>query len=384
MANSQFINNIEITINFIVMPTPEMQHKKILNRRNRLIIVGNGFDLAHKIETSFKNFITSYVTNCVKEFLKKSYFKDDLIEIGKPNPTYKIHYSGEITSDDINQVIDRIFSAKREPGHEYKVSSFLRHIYVNAINKGWVDIEYEYFSFLKKAKNVSSSNVIALNKDFDLIKSKLIEYLKEKEGEFTNSFDIQPLVDSFCEDIYGEENGSDQIPGELFFLNFNYTNTLEPYVRVCNSSIPSTITYIHGSLELDKHGEPIFGYGDELDSEYSLFEELNENELYKHIKSFEYVSQNNYQNLLGFLESGPFEVYVFGHSCGVSDRTMLNEIFEHQDCRYIKIFYHKKLDGSTDFKEKTYNIYRHFKDKGTFRKRLIPKGKPMPQPKYAD
>jgi hypothetical protein len=32
---------------------------------NRLIIIGNGFDLAHGIKTSYKDFITDYPTEAV-------------------------------------------------------------------------------------------------------------------------------------------------------------------------------------------------------------------------------------------------------------------------------------------------------------------------------
>ena len=42
-----------------------------------------------------------------------------------------------------------------------------------------------------------------------------------------------------------------------------------------------------------------------------------------------------------------------GHSCGTSDRTMLNTLFEHRNCVSIKPFYYEKYDGS--------GYYRHLK-----------------------
>jgi hypothetical protein len=49
----------------------------------------------------------------------------------------------------------------------------------------------------------------------------------------------------------------------------------------------------------------------------------------------------NFYELTRFIESNNFQTYIYGHSCGISDRTMLNQIFEHENCKSIKIFYHK-------------------------------------------
>ncbi len=61
---------------------------------------------------------------------------------------------------------------------------------------------------------------------------------------------------------------------------------------------------------------------------------------------------------------------------------MLNQIFEHQNCKSIKIFYHKKNETINDYTEKTYEISRHFKDKGIMRKKIVPfdLSLHMPQP----
>jgi len=90
----------------------------------------------------------------------------------------------------------------------------------------------------------------------------------------------------------------------------------------------------------------------------------------------------NYYRLIRFIESDNYQVQIYGHSCGLSDRTMLNQIFEHKKCKSIKIFYHQKEDGTNDYTEKTYEISRHFKDKGMMRKKIVPLdySQAMPQP----
>ena len=83
-----------------------------------------------------------------------------------------------------------------------------------------------------------------------------------------------------------------------------------------------------------------------------------------------------------FLNSEEYQIYIFGHSCGISDRTLLNTLFEHKNCFSIKLFYHQKEDGSDDYTEKTYELYRHFSDKNSMRKKIVDKqkSKAMPQP----
>ena len=90
-------------------------------------------------------------------------------------------------------------------------------------------------------------------------------------------------------------------------------------------------------------GQPIFGFGDELDKRYLEFEDERNNELFKHIKSFEYLKNKNYYRLIRFLESDDYQVQIYGHSCGLSDRTMLNNIFENENCKSNHLFGGRKF-----------------------------------------
>ncbi|MDR2888026.1 MAG: hypothetical protein LBV26_08540, partial [Bacteroidales bacterium] len=79
-----------------------------------------------------------------------------------------------------------------------------------------------------------------------------------------------------------------------------------------------------------------------------------------------------------------------GHSCGNSDRTLLNTIFEHKNCISVKPFYRQWKDKDTDEIKNNYmniykNISRNFNDKKALRdivvnkeycKPLIPAEKP--------
>lgn len=371
---------------------------------NRLIIIGNGFDLAHGIKTSYHDFILHYLKNSLIKcsesgsFNIKSpnfqtfggYFKDDLIEIKLKVKYSNVKYVDKIkTFQTINELVD--FCKTYE--FNIKLSfELLQNTVKDYCALNWVDLEDKYFDLLVKysdrlSRSYSLDTIRLINEKFDLLKKLLKEYLLEQQLQFSNLSNREPLINCFCDKIYKHELVTIKIkesiiPDNLYFLNFNYTNTSEDYYNYCKNIIPSDFNYIHGDLN-GSNGNPIFGFGDELDKRYLNFEDEKNNELFKHIKSFEYLKTKNYYLLTRFIESKDFQVHIYGHSCGISDRTMLNQIFEHQNCKSIKIFYHKKNDTINDYTEKTYEISRHFKDKGMMRKKIVPfdLSLHMPQPK---
>ena len=81
----------------------------------------------------------------------------------------------------------------------------------------------------------------------------------------------------------------------------------------------------------------------------------------------------NYRNLLGFIESSPYQVYIMGHSCGNSDRTLLNTLFEHKNCVSIKPFYYIRENGTDNYMELVQNISRNFTDMKLMRDRVVNK-----------
>lgn len=160
------------------------------------------------------------------------------------------------------------------------------------------------------------------------------------------------------------------VPKEIMFLNFNYTDTLEYYLPE-ESSIVRTIS-IHGQLGHEDN-PIIFGYGDEICSEYKAFENSAEDEFLKNAKSIRYLETDNYRKLIEFADSDKFQVFLFGHSCGLSDRTLLNTLFEHKNCVSIKPFYYVREDKTDDYNDIVRNISRNFTDKVLMRNRVVNK-----------
>ena len=70
------------------------------------------------------------------------------------------------------------------------------------------------------------------------------------------------------------------------------------------------------------------GIPKEVFRHYKELEELNDNEYLNNVKSIKYLESKKYRELLDFVESAPYQIYIMGHSCGNSDRTLLNTLFE--------------------------------------------------------
>lgn len=358
---------------------------------NRLILLGNGFDLAHNIKTSFNDFITEYFCSVVNSFFDNGSYSDILLEINfKDDFRYFEPKPKPVTKETVYGVTDKL-NKSRDINFKFN-SLLLSKVYSKTSILKWVDIEIEFFNVLLATKHGSKGAgevdaIKKVNEQLEYLKLKLIEYLSTQESQFNNTSVKNLLADSFREEIKKHEIVTvnlteDKLPNNLYFLNFNYTKTFEDYFKICERHIPSKFNYIHGNLS-GEHGKPIFGFGDEFDKKYLEFEDEKNNELFKHIKSFEYLQTKNFYDLTRFIESDDFQVYIYGHSCGVSDRTMLNQIFEHENCKSIKIFYYQMSEEMNDFTDKTYEISRHFKDKTMLRKKLVPLelSRSMPQPK---
>ena len=258
--------------------------------------------------------------------------------------------------------------------------------------RGWVDIENDYYQLLKQCTQGEdcSYTVKELNEQLAFLQDKLIEYLRSigtpqpkeelqkamiaplnpedfsTEGRKKALEDIGLEIKSIAELRYNNEERSKLFPRRVMLLSFNYTPTANLY-----GNFNLEHKFIHGELE---HPENIiFGYGDELDKHYQDILDRNDNELLKNVKSVKYLETRHYKDMLEFLMSAPFQVMIMGHSCGNSDRTLLNTVFEHENCISIKPFYHKWEDGSDNYLELVQNISRNCTNMRLFRDRVVNK-----------
>ena len=337
----------------------------------KLIIIGNGFDLAHGLETRYSDFILSYLNKSFLQSTREKKFNDNIIEIS----------SGDYYKNPIKlKSLDRYKDFCNDNGIIVNYpTTFIENIIKNATNR-WVDIEYEYyFSLLSlfkrlEIKNLDRHEIIrkelgVLNSCFEQLKNELVEYLQPIENK---KKEYDPKIFEILENIVNDEKVVNQ---KVCILNFNYTSTISLYNDVFNlqHTKPTTIN-IHGDLNNMETNPIIFGYGDEMDVYYQKIERLNNNDFLKNFKSFGYFKTKQYQDFSLFLDQPTaFKVYILGHSCGISDRILLNSIFEHKFCHKIKIYHYKKSETENDYFEKTQEISRHFsaKSKNSMRNKIL-------------
>ena len=350
---------------------------------NDLYLIGNGFDLAHGLKTSYNDFLLWYLNNFLKKAFRKDHYEDDLLKIDR----HGLHYNlpNDFTSvKDISQKLKEL---------DYKLKAkydFFGNIIENYRDYKWVDIEYEYYMALVDLyKSLDSgalikesiiTQLIELNHCFDSIKKKLVEYLAGLE---ISQKIVHKQIEQILRENEGVEKQSVSENSYKLFVNFNYTSTIKLYDNDLIYKDKLKVVNIHGELN-DEDNTEIFGYGDEMDPHYEKIENLNNNNFLKNIKSFGYLRTNNYQLVNSFIEGDgkEFTVKILGHSCGLSDRILLNTIFEHPNCQAIKIYYYQKSETENDYFEKTQEISRHFRAsmKGKMREKIVPFVKSIPLP----
>lgn len=426
---------------------------------NRIILIGNGFDLAHGIKTSYNHFIIDYwkkiidklqkfVNGNITMYLYRFETDEILIENVPGGPFNSGDWVNGNTFEDLINILE-----KQNLKLIFK-NQLLEILTKKSKERNWVDIENEYYDFLKASfkKENCTYKIEALNKDFCQIKNLLESYLIEVEENFKENFGqktsdiklsnnigykiysqfklkdftetsinkkaeiefqkINKHLKSINDDLVSSSevneesqkliskiginatlmdirkllisesaiNYFDLIPDEVLFLNFNYTFTEELYKNHSKfdsfdskKNITKRYIHIHGTTDKYDKNDVIFGFGDEIDEDYKSIENLNNNIYLENIKSIKYLESDNYKQLLEFLNSGEYQIFIFGHSCGISDRTLLNTLFEHKNCSSIKPFYYRKENGSDNYSDIVRNISRNFNSKVSMRDKVVNK-----------
>lgn len=345
---------------------------------NRIILVGNGFDLAHGLKTSYKDFLLDFYKLKLNEAIangiktkrsshKTGYFyEDSLITIYFPNLTTLTLGIEQVCSTLNLDAFHQVF--KRHSGELTVKSDIIQEYF-----KTWSSFEKSYFDLLSKNYQ-TAEKIKQLNEEFHLIRNHLKNYLTNIQIDFENSeiekAQIDKLISIFC------ERESD----ELLFLSFNYTNTLGFYFDKASKKIRSNIIYLHGNLNsTDEDGHIVLGYDDDKDVNFSKIITHANIENLSFFKSVQYPINTNRNDLSQFIEFNDFEVYSFGHSFEKSDFTILREIFTHKHCIKIKVFYHPE-DKDNDFSSKSQLLRIMFHESIDNMKKLVVRSQSEPMP----
>lgn len=361
---------------------------------NAIIIIGNGFDLAHGLNTSYNDFASWYVNNVItKEIYNVLYssnsVNEETLSLLKKTviETVKTGRSGYVVSEIIYNIrrkaynldeIDRIDIISKELNKDLSIiqhiinNKFFGNLYADKYDN-WFDIENTYFHELteilklEKTSKDTKNELNRLNTEFNQIKKLLNLYLSSIETK--KSEEVKYF---FKENFIGKRN--------VTFVNFNYTDTIKHYINdfiyshsLVDNKVKTTSNFIHGKL----NSNIIFGYGDDDSEEYLEMKKTKKDEYLENFKTFHYLEDNQYRKLMNLIFNiEDYEIYILGHSLSLTDKTLLFEILSPQKCKNIHLFKRTDLelegDKIKDIKKLHFNISRILNNDADSRKKIIP------------
>lgn len=321
-------------------------------------MLGNGFDLYHKLFTQYNDFmvISEY---CAKKYLSILYEKnnrrciyEELRNLAESNQSirekllfYKDGY--------INTLIDE--DQYREFISIIKRNCWFEHFLKNRSLGGWVDLETQITDIIKNIRNKDTgclgSFMSAIkekgdhsNNEFRYIGAYLIsdgeydDFLFEEYCKFVKSLKLflSIFVDALLPNIANKyESKNDLFLNSDWIISFNYTDT---YKQLYDDN--AKITHIHGKL--DK--EIIVGINsDKYDNPgESDFRFIQYKKYYQRITKQTLDGLNRLLLRIELEENSSVfrgrKLCVIGHSLDTMDEDIITVIFEWFD--QVEIYYH--------------------------------------------
>lgn len=300
-----------------------------------LYVIGNGFDSAHNLKTSYWFF---------REYLKK-YAENFYIRLEENYGFYQIDI------DDYHNGPNPQKALKRRDEYVYDVF--------------WKTIE-EKLGYVNEASMLDFSQSIVDALDLESgpvgIQDTLDDYWEEQYS-FIN--ELQDYVFKWAKQI--RLNKCIPLCNELvenkddIFLNFNYTNTLEKVYNIP----PSNVLHIHGGLPPYCGIKPILGHGNydaikkckkQIENAERVFDEASIS-IYNAIADFYKSTLKDTKKILLF-NSGFFNrlanidtVKVIGHSLGKVDHPYFKKILDSIDKNSEWFVYYYKSEEEYIFEK---------------------------------
>lgn len=345
----------------------------------KVLVIGNGFDLYHKLPTRYTDFLL--FVNHWEDF--KNRYADASIEVDDADML-------EISRTEYGALNEKSIEDFAKYKRAYCMENIEKFdkaclnkwvIYFNEvlekvnIGKNWIDFEQEimnallyvqgYFDILPKIAGTKQviNNVtpvgmhrvlriftdksplsfapnigIILKSDLDDIsekKQELLTFMKDELDKLNTCLNIYLLefVSRIDCNMYSEQIKN---LDDINLLNFNYTYT---YKKVYGGNKLRNNHAIHGDIQ---ENNLVLGIPDEAfcdTTEYIYFKKYFQR-IQKRTGSFyrEWITAPKYSTL----EDVPPEVYIMGHSLAETDRGVLKDIFNNKYVCKITVFYHSQ------------------------------------------
>lgn len=363
----------------------------------KILVLGNGFDLAHGLPTQYKHFI---------EFCEKAtlIYEEKKLSIG--NNEYKKRYLNDWDfNNTIKQLLNDAFISRNYMGSVLVTNNlylnqlyeciknnlwyehFKRVLASNALTgQNWIDFESEIANSIKEMEAAPNKRPLeqlantsptilqqylsAIRKSVFLVTIKDLDnatlVLHTDLNRLTRALEIYLSV--FVSKIKINKPIID-LENQLFdyVLSFNYTNT---YERIFKKKItPQTeICYVHGKANKDATIENcnlVLGIDEYLlgDKKNTQLTFLPFKKFYQRIHKY---TDNSYSKWIDDIydcaidgtRRNKFELHIFGHSLDVTDKDILRKFILNQNVQ-TKIYYHRKdEDDKSDLNSKIRNLLK--------------------------
>lgn len=350
----------------------------------KVLIIGNGFDLAHNLKTSYTDFLD--FLNVVLELYDNQENSSYSIDDTKPKYKQTFEYCYFILNDSYTK--------------KYIFNLVSNNCWVNYFTKldisknGWVDFESEISNVLQKIEELYLSCINIENPDTNKI-NELNRYLYDTFHLYEKQYQKHPIKDilrnhtsliscfnsiidillsdlnkmTHCLEIYLERIINNKQPDirlpdikNITFdkiLSFNYTNTFE---RIYGRNKECEYDYIHGKAKCVFCHIPILQENIEecnlilgID-EYLKNERRNSDNIFIQFKKFFQriykKTGNNYAKWIsgvqdvidvGTMHYNSMELHILGHSLSSTDGDILSKFILRQNTT-TTIYYHNNKD----------------------------------------
>ena len=376
-----------------------------------LLVVGNGFDLAHNLPTRYSDFLDFMTLYIIKNYNNWQYWGTRRWD----NEPSVYEYYGyvlhevrlkAVKNSPVNNLIEKYGEKFKSAIEENKSlerfyeNSFFRYcLYVYSYKQSfdkefnWIDIENEILKLLIELQskkftkdNLKSLTILIPNRDFDdklttreIFFPTVNKALKPKEippEQFRKNFfnclfreleDFSLLLKIYLKIVTDNFQNS---PKKIFNINtsdsnaifitnvlsFNYTDTSELYVPSVDRRY-----FINGNLNDDKI---ILGIENPFSGDDANYIQDNIHFFFKNVQRVLYDFSYDYKacfhdperTIKGVNDPNSIKpqahIYIIGHSLAVSDKYILNDIIKNADS--VTIYYYNQKDKY----DKIANLYQ--------------------------
>lgn len=358
-----------------------------------ILVIGNGFDLAHDLKTSYKDFLEYWIDKNNKRVVGFNYGTSFIDNIWLRHFITKKQELGNTWIDLETEIFNVIQSVNKTifdlcDGElwctfplRFSIQKDILQFNFNNIINHFKTTQEQYNTRRKKYINLETNDFSSL---YFFIENYfgLINFLYDQLRVFTKEFE-KYLTDNVCSTLTNESKYLLLFPNskELIVLSFNYTNICEILYQydfnVVDYNLPIIKpVYVHGKAKKDGSCNLVLGTHSfdnaNIPTDFNVFKKHNQRHKYGTIEA--------YQELLKKLNEPKKIVkpvfHVVGHSLDKTDHNILKHVFLANKNAAINIYYHSEeaqerlinniteIIGEEEVMAKVRMIYQHDEKRG--------------------